>query len=116
MLDLAELFEVVAYPAKATRRVHTKDHGDPGREYGPFYEFARAVWVQVFGSEAGLPAAIRRWSSRRRSGTRSSVIAKIAARYRSGETDPDHPVWWLYEQNYANTRHMMPLESGGVSS
>jgi hypothetical protein len=61
--DLAELFKVVAYPTKATRRIGTQDQGAAGRDYGPFFEFSRAVWAQVFGSEDGLSDAMKRWRS-----------------------------------------------------
>lgn len=98
LLDLAELFEEVAYPAKATRRISTKDQEVSGRDYGPFFEFARAVWVQVFWSEKGLSDAMKRWARARKSGARSPVIANINSCHPGGLTDPQHPVWGIFEK------------------
>jgi hypothetical protein len=89
MLDLQAIFEFETSTA-ATRRVHGLDHPDSGAEYGPFFEFARAVWPLVFGSETGVSAAMKNWAPAQRNyGERSALIANVALR---------HPEWGLFTE------------------
>jgi hypothetical protein len=62
--DLAAIFQW-ATGVRAGRRVRTDLSDDAGEEYGPFYDFTRAVWPIIFGSEKGLGHAIRTWAKRR---------------------------------------------------
>jgi hypothetical protein len=32
------------------------------KEMGPFFNFARACWIVIFGSEDGLISAMKRWA------------------------------------------------------
>ena len=58
VLDLASIFELVTC-TKPTRRNHTSPDSQP---YGPFWNFAQAVWLAVHNSDRGLQSAIRTWA------------------------------------------------------
>jgi hypothetical protein len=57
MLDLAAIFELVS-GEPATRRTGP----DTGVPYGPFWNFAKALWSAVYGSDRGLQNAMRIWA------------------------------------------------------
>ena len=64
MADLAAIFELIS-SEPATRRTNF----DSGVQYGPFWNFAKAVWSAVYGDKRGLQNAVRIWvddESRRR--------------------------------------------------
>jgi hypothetical protein len=54
-----------------------------GKETGPFFKFASALWPVVFGKGVqGLPAAMKNWAQwRRRHGATSPLIANIGLRH-----------------------------------
>jgi hypothetical protein len=80
MLDLEAIFEFVT-GTRAERRVRGEDHPDYGKEYGPFWDFVRPTWMMIFGSNAGLSAAMKDWSlARNKFGEVSAIIANIAMR------------------------------------
>jgi hypothetical protein len=90
LFDLAAIFEwITGIPA--SRRVCGEDDEKYGQDYGPFWNFARAAWTPIFGPDAPLSDAMRRWAEWRNkdAGTLeySSVIANIAER---------HPEWCLF--------------------
>jgi hypothetical protein len=90
--DLAAIFKWIT-EIKAGRRVHGEDCSEYGQDYGPFWNFARAAWTPIFGPDAPLSDAMRRWAFEAQRikdpGTPeySSVIANIAQR---------HPEWCLF--------------------
>jgi hypothetical protein len=88
--DFAAIFEW-ATGLRAGRRVRTDvSEDDAGKEYGPFYDFARAVWPMIFGSEKGLGNAIRTWAKlRAQHPQRSPVIANMHMR---------HPEWRIRDR------------------
>ena len=57
LLDLAAIFELVT-GTRPTRRTSV----DSSKDYGPFWEFARAVWRAIFDTDHGLSAAVKYWS------------------------------------------------------
>jgi hypothetical protein len=82
--DIAAIFEWCS-GVEATRRVNNENN----EEYGPFYEFAAALWPVIFGKgDDGLPAAIKNFASYRERGGRA-LIANMAIR---------HPEWRLFER------------------
>ena len=61
-----------------------------GAESGPFFRFASTLWPIIFGSDAGLPAAMKNWAnSRSQLDERSALIANIDLRY---------PTWGIFER------------------
>jgi len=79
--DLAAIFEF-ATEQWSGRRVHTDPHDDAGQDYGPFWDFASAVWPMIFGSRNGLSYAVKFWAqARARHGEGSAVIANMDFRY-----------------------------------
>ena len=44
------------------------------KETGPFFNFARACWVVIFGSEYGLTAAMKRWGGDKQNDADTSAI------------------------------------------
>ena len=57
-----------------------------GKETGPFFKFASALWPVMFGKGVqGLPAAMKNWA---RHGAKSPLIENIALR---------HPTWRVRE-------------------
>jgi hypothetical protein len=84
MFDLEAIFEFVT-GTRAERRVRGEDHHEHGKEYGPFWDFVQPIWGMIFGSHAGLSAAMKNWSSaRNKFGDTSAILANIAFR---------HPEW-----------------------
>jgi hypothetical protein len=62
MMDLAAIFELLT-GRKATREVDR----DFGKDTGPFWDFAAAVWPHVFGKgRYGLSAAMKNWEKKKR--------------------------------------------------
>jgi hypothetical protein len=62
MVDLAAIFEWLT-GRKATREVDR----DLGKDTGPFWDFAAAVWPHVFGKgRYGLSAAMKNWEKEKR--------------------------------------------------
>ena len=61
-----------------------------GKEIGPFFRFANALWPVVFGKGVyGLPAAMKNWEwARSHYGEESALIANINMRHRA---------WGVYE-------------------
>ena len=61
-----------------------------GKEIGPFFRFASALWPVVFGKGIyGLPAAMKNWEwARSHYGEESALIANINMRHRA---------WGIYE-------------------
>ena len=55
--DMAAIFELITGEA-ATRRT---DY-DKGTQYGPFWNFAKALWCAIYGKESGLQNAIIIWA------------------------------------------------------
>jgi hypothetical protein len=55
--DLAAIYEMVT-ERPATRRVDW----DSNETYGPFWDFLKQVWPQIFGSDAGPSYPIRVWA------------------------------------------------------
>jgi hypothetical protein len=90
LLDLAAIFQW-ATGVRAGRRVRTDlTEEDAGKEYGPFYDFARAAWPMVFGSEKGLGHAIRTWAKgRAQYSEKSPFISNLALR---------HPEWRIRDR------------------
>jgi len=66
MLDLGNIFEFLT-KKRPTRIVGNKDSGAAGREVGEFADFVRPVWEAIWGSDAGMSAAIKNWSQVRAS-------------------------------------------------
>jgi hypothetical protein len=58
ILDLAAIFQLVG-GKQPTRRTNS----DTGKDYGPFWDFASAIWPVVFGNRSGLSAAIKQWAT-----------------------------------------------------
>lgn len=88
MLDIQVIYEYLA-GAPAKRMVHNKDHGDAGKEYGPFWDFALAVWIGLHDSQSGLPSAIRNWAElSRRHNERSPLMENI---------NMSRPEWGLFK-------------------
>ena len=90
LLDLAAIFQW-ATGVRAGRRVRTDlVEEDAGKEYGPFYDFARAAWPMVFKSEKGLGYAIKTWASgRARYREKSPFIRNLDLR---------HPEWRIRDR------------------
>jgi hypothetical protein len=93
MLDLAVFWEYVT-DTEASRRVRGKDHSNRGQEYGLFWDFARAVWPAIFGSQRGLSAAMRIWAAERakriaeHKAPEYSALISVALR---------HPEWRIFD-------------------
>lgn len=84
MMDLAALYEYLT-GWQATRSVDR----DTGEENGPFWQFAAAVWPVVFGSDQGLPAAMKSWASgRSKYDDESPLVVNISLR---------HPTWGIFD-------------------
>jgi hypothetical protein len=83
--DAAAIFEWLT-GLKASRgvdRIH-------GTETGPFHRFVSTVWPVVFGTQAGLSAAMKNWAlARSRYQERSAVMANMAFQ---------HPTWGIFER------------------
>jgi hypothetical protein len=62
-----------------------------GKESGPFFRFASALWPIIFEKGcAGLPAAMRKWADgRRKHNERSPLIANIAMQ---------NPTWGIFDR------------------
>jgi hypothetical protein len=89
MYDLEAIFEFVTCTT-AERRVRSEDHHEYGKEYGPFWDFVQPIWVIIFGSQAGLSAAVRNWAlARKKFEETSAVIANIGLR---------HPEWGIFSK------------------
>jgi hypothetical protein len=58
ILDVAAIFQLVS-GKQPTRQINQ----DTGKDYGPFWNFASAIWPAVFGSSSGLSAANKRWAT-----------------------------------------------------
>lgn len=85
--DLAAIFEY-ATGQTASRRVRGKDHAESGRDYGPFYDFAREAWRTIFRSDRALRGALKHWASARRKYKEASpCVVNIAMA---------HPQWRIY--------------------
>jgi hypothetical protein len=89
LLDLAAIFEW-ASGQHAGRRVRTDISEDAGKEYGPFYDFARAAWPMIFGSEKGLSHALRTWAKRRALYREESPLI--------WNMDLRHPEWRIWKR------------------
>jgi hypothetical protein len=89
LLDLAAIFEW-ASGQHAGRRVRTDTSEDAGKEYGPFYDFVRAVWPIIFGSERGLSNALKDWAKRRALYREESPLI--------WNMDLRHPEWRIWKQ------------------
>ena len=85
MQDIATIFQWVT-GTEASRSVDRAD----GKESGPFWEFASAVWPVVFGKgDDGLSSAMHNWARhKKRYGAGLALIFNIALR---------HPTWGLFE-------------------
>jgi hypothetical protein len=57
MRDMAAIFELITGDA-ATRRTDI----DAGTPYGPFWDFAKALWSAIYGHERGLQNAVKIWA------------------------------------------------------
>jgi len=75
MMDLVKIFEWLT-GRKATREVDR----DLGKDTGPFWHFAAAVWPHVFGEgRYGLSAAMKNWKNwHSRYGEESSFVRNMA--------------------------------------
>jgi hypothetical protein len=83
--DIAAIYEW-ATGSKASRRYDP--YKDEDQESGPFWTFAKAIWLAIHGTEDGLSAAMKNWASyRARFGEESALIANIAMR---------NPSWRLF--------------------
>jgi hypothetical protein len=82
--DAAAIFEWLT-ETRATREVDRETHSE---QNSPFFRFASILWPNVFGKgTAGLPSAIKNWSTwRKEFGERSGLIANLAMR---------HPTWGI---------------------
>jgi hypothetical protein len=60
--DVAVIFHVFT-DKPPTRRVTSGTRVDSSETYGPFYDFARAVWVAVFGTDVGLHNSLKDWKA-----------------------------------------------------
>ena len=86
--DLAAIYEW-ATRRPAGRRVRTDISDNGGKSYGPFWEFARAVWPMLFDSEKGLDHAMKTWAKGRREfGEWSPLIENMGLR---------HPEWRVFD-------------------
>jgi hypothetical protein len=84
LMDLAAIFQW-ATGQHAGRKIRTDASEDEGKPYGPFWEFARAAWSIIFGSERGLDYAMRIWAKGQTDfGGRSPLIENMRLR---------HPEW-----------------------
>jgi hypothetical protein len=85
ILDTAALFEWLT-ETEAIRQVDRES----GKEIGPFWKFAGAIWPLVFRrGNSGLSAAIKNWAyARKRFDEEPALIANIALR---------HPPWGLFD-------------------
>jgi hypothetical protein len=87
LLDLAAIFEY-ATDQPSGRRVRTDLHVDAGEDYGPFWDFASAIWAIIFGSTRGLGYAVKFWAkARAKHGEWSPVILNMDLR---------HPEWRIF--------------------
>jgi hypothetical protein len=79
LMDIVAIYEWLT-GKKATRRVDR----DTGKDTGPFWKFAVAIWPLVFGKgKEGLSATLRGWDDavkQKLTGTRSRLIVNIAMR------------------------------------
>jgi hypothetical protein len=86
--DLAAIYQW-ATRKPAGRRVTTDVSDSGSKPYGPFWEFAGAVWRVVFGSEKGLDHAMKTWAKGRREfGEWSPLIENMRLR---------HPEWRVFD-------------------
>jgi hypothetical protein len=84
MMDLAALYEYLT-GWKAIRSVDRRTR----EESGAFWQFAAAVWPVAFGSDDGLPAAMKSWANaRKKYNEESPLVANIAFR---------HPTWGIFD-------------------
>jgi hypothetical protein len=83
--DIAAIYEW-ATGSKASRRFDAYKDED---QEGPFWQFASAIWLAIYGTDHGVHAAFKNWAAaRRRFGEQSALISNIAMR---------HPSWGLFE-------------------
>jgi hypothetical protein len=87
VLDDMAAFFIWATDLSAARRVRTDERA--GEEYGPFLNFAGAVWNALFGSTRGLHYSMRAWQ-------------KLSAKHNSfspliANTHFRHPEWRILE-------------------
>lgn len=69
MRDIAAIYGWVT-DTQPTRRF------DPvaSKEMGPFFDFASACWVVIYGNDGGLPSAMKRWARDKRSDADPSAL------------------------------------------
>jgi hypothetical protein len=71
--DLAVIYEMLTEHA-ATRRIDF----DSGTDYGPFSDFVKEIWMQIFGDKRGVSYAIRVWANEM-ARQRKVIEAEVAA-------------------------------------
>src|SRR6266404_5544736 len=58
LLDLGAVYQFVT-GEPPTRQVRGGDHPERGKDYGPFWDFASAVWHAIFENGTGLSYAMK---------------------------------------------------------
>jgi len=67
--DIAELFGWVTGIAPSRQYDSHRS-----TETGPFYHFASAIWLVIFGNTNGLKSAVRSWGNMKDENNRSALI------------------------------------------
>jgi hypothetical protein len=77
LLDTQAVFEFMT--GKAATRARRDVAGlKEGAEYGPFWDFAKAVWVAIYRTPVGLQSQIKNWAKASRDDrNRSPLLANI---------------------------------------
>lgn len=88
LLDLGAVYRFVT-GEPPTRQVHGRDHPERGKDYGPFWDFASAVWSAIFGKVTGLSYAMKDFAAgRAQFDDYSPIIANMGLR---------HPEWGIFD-------------------
>ena len=58
-------------------------------EMGPFFNFASACWIVIYGNDDGLPSAMKPWARDKRNGADPSAIV-----FNFQHSGLESPLWW----------------------
>ncbi len=88
LLDLGAVYQFVT-GEPPTRQVRGGDHPERGKDYGPFWDFASAVWHAIFENGTGLSYAMKDFAAgQAQFHDYSPIIANMGLR---------HTEWGIFE-------------------